>query len=121
MVVLVVDDEPDIVRLLEIALGNDFTVVSASTGQDALVVARRERPGVVLMDRRLPDGDGLQLLEEMRRDPITKGTPIILVTALTPSTPSDLPPGVVGFIEKPFDPIGLPTRIRAMLHGRNPW
>ena|SRR5260221_2881169 len=119
MLALVVDDEPDIVTLLEIALAEDFRVISAGSGREALEIARREHPDFVLLDRRLPDGDGLVLLADLRKDIATANIPIILITALTPSMPTELPIGVLGTIEKPFDPFGLPARIRAILQGRS--
>jgi DNA-binding response OmpR family regulator len=116
MLALVVDDEPDIVRLLEISLAKDFEVITAQRGSDAIAIARSRRPNVILVDRRLPDGDGIQLLSALRHDENTAKIPIIVITALTPT---DLPPGIAGFIQKPFDPIELPGRIRAILEGRS--
>ncbi len=114
---LVVDDEPDILKLIDIALtqGNEWRVVCADSGRRAIELARRELPDVILVDRRLPDGDGLELLAELRLDEATAHIPVILITALTPSSPTELPKGVCGFVEKPFDPLGLSRRIRAIL------
>lgn len=119
MLALVVDDEPDIVRLLEITLAEDFEVITAHRGREALALARTRLPDFILVDRRLPDGDGIELMSTLRHDPSTAKIPIIVITALTPSSPAELPPGIVGFIEKPFDPIGLSARIRAILEGRS--
>ena len=116
MLALVVDDEPDIVELLEIALAEHFEVVTAQRGQEAIAIARSRHPDVILVDRRLPDGDGIEMLGELRHDASTANIPIIVITALTPSSP--LPPGIAGMIQKPFDPIGLPARIRAILEAR---
>jgi len=115
MLALIADDDPDIRQLIAIALTRtrDWKVVSAGTGRDALTIAARELPDVVLVDRRLPDGDGLEILSALRKSAETAHIPIILISALPPD--GALPPGVIGFIPKPFDPISLPSRIRAML------
>jgi len=118
MLALVVDDEPDIVQLLAIALAEDFEVITAHRGKDAMVLARSRKPDVILVDRRLPDGDGAELLGELRHDASTATIPIIVITALTPSS-ATLPPGIAGFIEKPFDPFALVARIRAILLERS--
>lgn len=112
MLALVVDDEPDIVALIQIALAGAFEIVSAGTAKAALEIARERKPDLVLMDRRLPDMDGLDLLSQLRSDPTTASIAVILVTG---ATSEEMPDGVVGIIKKPFDPVGLPERIRAIL------
>jgi len=114
--ILVVDDEPDILRLVEVVLAEgDWRVVCASDGEEALALARRERPGAILLDSRMPRGGGEETLARLKDDPATRATPVILMTALARSSNSEVPPGYAGVIPKPFDPLTLSDTIRSIL------
>lgn len=115
--ILVVDDEPDILRLVEVILtsSHEWSVVTATDGVQALDVARREQPQAILLDARMPGGNGFQTLERLREDPTTRATPVILMTALARGSDPAVPPGFAGVIAKPFDPITLPQQIRDIL------
>jgi two-component system alkaline phosphatase synthesis response regulator PhoP len=81
--VLVVDDESDFIQLLKYNLENQgFDILTASDGMEALNVARRELPDVVLVDLMLPDIDGFSVCEILRSQPSTSKVPIIVVSAL---------------------------------------
>src|SRR5438874_2110923 len=81
--VLVVDDDPRVVELLQIALGaHGFRVLAASNGDDALKSAAEEAPDLVILDVRLPRRSGLDVCECLRRDPETAHLPVIMVSAL---------------------------------------
>ena len=58
-----------------------YHVLEAATGPDALDVARAERPDLILLDVRLPDGNGLELARELKANPATEGVPVIAVSA----------------------------------------
>ncbi|HEY1956864.1 MAG TPA: response regulator [Polyangiaceae bacterium] len=115
--ILIVDDEPDILRLVEVILEStrEWAVLCASDGDQALEVARRERPYAILLDGRMPGGGGLVTLQRLRGEPNTRDTPVILMTALAPDDGDKPPPGFAGVIAKPFDPLTLPDQIRAIL------
>jgi len=115
--ILVVDDEPDILRLVEVVLEStrEWAVLCASDGDQALDVARREHPRVILLDGRMPGGGGVATLERLRQEPPLRDTPVILMTALAPDGSDKPPPGFAGIISKPFDPMTLPAQIRAIL------
>lgn len=115
--ILVVDDEPDILRLVEVILmaSQEWSVVTACDGQQALDVARREQPQAILLDARMPNSNGFQTLERLREEPSTRATPVILMTALARGSDPAVPPGFAGVIAKPFDPITLPQQIRDIL------
>jgi DNA-binding response OmpR family regulator len=81
--VLVVDDESDFIQLLKYNLENQgFDILTACDGVEALNVARRELPDVVLIDLMLPDIDGFSVCEILRSQPSTSKVPIIVVSAL---------------------------------------
>ncbi len=115
--ILVVDDEPDILRLVEVILtsSQEWSVVCASDGAQALAVARSEHPAAILLDARMPGGSGFETLERLRQEPATRATPVILMTALARGSDPAVPPGFAGVIAKPFDPITLPHQIRDIL------
>ncbi len=77
--ILVVDDEPQIVRLVRAYLEEDgFRVVTASDGQEALYVARHEKPDLVVLDVLMPRMDGLEFTRRIRNE---RDLPIIMLTA----------------------------------------
>jgi two-component system, OmpR family, alkaline phosphatase synthesis response regulator PhoP len=81
--VLVVDDESDFIQLLKYNLEKQgFDILTAGDGMQALNIARRELPDVVLMDLMLPDIDGFSVCEILRSQPSTSKVPIIVVSAL---------------------------------------
>lgn len=80
--VLVVDDEPANLQILRILLEHwGYDVLSAESGNAALDLARREKPHAIISDVHMADGDGFELIENARRDPSLRETPIILVSA----------------------------------------
>jgi CheY-like chemotaxis protein len=113
--ILVADDEPDMLRLVEVILESEWSVVCAEDGDTALDAARRERPAAILLDGRMPGGGGLATLARLKDDPETRDTPVILMTALAHGSKPLIPPGFAGVIAKPFDPLTLPQQIRAIL------
>jgi CheY-like chemotaxis protein len=120
--VLYVDDEPDIRKIVQIALGlsKELTVHIGESGAQALELARTLRPDVLLLDVMMPGLDGPGTLGKMREDPATAQIPVIFVTAK--AMPSEVAKframGAVGVIAKPFDPMQLITQLRALWDGR---
>jgi two-component system, OmpR family, alkaline phosphatase synthesis response regulator PhoP len=113
--ILVVDDEPQIVRLARDYLEkNGYRVVTAADGQSALTTARREKPDLVVLDLMLPILDGREVCRILRRE---SDVPIIMLTALAEEVDqvSGLEIGADDYITKPFSPRALVARVRAML------
>ncbi|MEM1370696.1 MAG: PleD family two-component system response regulator [Pseudomonadota bacterium] len=113
--VLVVDDIPANVKLLEARLSAEyFDVLTAFGGEDALNILARERVDVVLLDVMMPGIDGFEVCRRMKADPKTHHIPVIMVTAL--DQPSDklqgLQNGADDFLTKPVDDIALVTRVK---------
>jgi CheY-like chemotaxis protein len=119
---LVVEDIPDILRLLDATLKfKGYRVVTASNGQEALEAIQRERPAIIITDILMPKMDGFSLVHRLRIDPETRDIPVIFLTA-TYVAPEDkafaLTIGVTRFIEKPvnFEQF-LPTIAEIMAKG----
>jgi len=113
--VLVVDDEPEIVRLVRDYLERaGFAVIAASDGEDALRAAHRQRPDLVILDLGLPGLDGLDVARTLRRD---GEVPIIMLTARTGEADrvAGLELGADDYVLKPFSPRELVARVRAVL------
>jgi CheY-like chemotaxis protein len=116
--VLVVDDEEDVrANLCEFLGDNDFVTVEAADGEEALAKSFTEKPGLILLDLRLPKVDGYQVCQTLKGNPITSVIPIIMLTALnaTPQKVKGLEYGADDYIEKPFDLEELLARIRMVL------
>lgn len=101
--VLVIDDDPLIVELLQVALeAQGYTVLSA-LGSAALKLAHEVRPDVVLLDIAMPGMDGVEMSRRLRADPATADIPLIVISAQDRllSTSSTMP--VDDRLSKPFD------------------
>ena len=84
--VLIVDDEPFNVDYLEQELeDSNYNILSASNGGEALEKIKSEHPDLVLLDIMMPEQDGSEVAAALKADPITRGVPIIFLTALVSS------------------------------------
>ncbi len=113
--ILVVDDEPHIVLGLRDALEFEgFRVVTAATGREGVLACRNERPNAVLLDLMLPDLNGYQVCEELRR--VDAFVPIIMLTAKSQEADKirGLDVGADDYVTKPFSVGELIARIRAL-------
>ena len=113
--VLVVDDESDFTELLKFNLGGQgFDILTAADGMEALNIARRELPDVVILDLMLPDLDGFSVCEILRSQPSTSQVPIIVVSALDGEyvRSRGLQTGVACCFKKPVDMRVLGETIR---------
>ena len=113
--VLVVDDEAQIVRVLRGYLEKaGFSVLTASSGPEALRVARQERPDLIILDLMLPGMDGLDVCRALRKE---SDVPIIMLTARVEETDRliGLELGADDYVSKPFSPREVVARVRAVL------
>ena len=115
--VLVVDDEVDMRRFLVDALAKDNRVIQAADGLAGLEMARTRKPDLVLLDLMLPKIDGLDVCKEIKSDPATKNTKVVLLTARVDeqSKLTALERGADDFLTKPFSTIELQTRLANLL------
>jgi DNA-binding response OmpR family regulator len=117
MKILIVDEEPDVVRLITMSFGMqqpNWEVVSAVDAEEAFDALEREQPALVLLDVGLPDIDGFQILEHIRR---YSDVPVIMLTVRDDelSKVRGLELGADDYITKPFSHLELLARVRAVL------
>ena len=116
--ILVVDDEPDIVALVAYHLAKaGYRVATAANGHDALAVARRERPALLVLDLMLPGMSGFDVLSELRADAATRDVAVLMLTARKdePDRIQGLSLGADDYLTKPFSPQELVLRVAAIL------
>lgn len=117
--ILIIDDETDIrdVASASLELVGEFDVLTAASAQEGISVAAREVPDAILLDLMMPEMDGCQVLEHLKRSPVTAEIPVILLTAKAHamSLESVQRAGAAGVLLKPFDPMLLPQQVRETL------
>ncbi len=115
--VLVVDDLPQNLRLLDAVLSpRGFTVLQASSGQEALELLERELPDVVLLDVMMPGLDGYETCRRIRQQPASSYVPVVMVTASGDAQKvKGIEAGADDFITKPFDQPELLARVRSLV------
>ncbi|HJV04928.1 MAG TPA: response regulator [Actinomycetota bacterium] len=116
--ILVVDDDPDIARFIEVNLRTQgYEVEVAADGLEALERAAAQRPDLALIDVMMPRLDGFEVVERLRANPRTSNMSIILLTAkaLTADKVLGITKGADDYIIKPFDPVELMARVKGTL------
>ncbi len=121
--ILLVDDEPDLLSLLDFNLqAASFDTLLATTGEQALAQLRRRVPDMVLLDLMLPDVPGIEVCRQLKSDPRTRHVPVVMLTAK-----GDEVDRVVGFelgaddyVTKPFSVRELVLRLKAVLRRAGP-
>ena len=119
--ILVVEDEPSLQELLRYNLTKEgYHPVAARSGQEALEIARREAPSLVLLDLMLPDMDGLEVCKRLKSRSDTAAIPIVMLTARGEESDivRGLELGADDYITKPFNLPILFARIGAVLRRR---
>lgn len=119
--ILIVDDEPDIVRTLQDRLEmNDYRIITAGNGREGLDKAISGKPDIVLLDVIMPEMDGLEMLEALRKHPEGKNMAVIMLTAR--SQPQDIArakaSGIDDYIVKPFDLSSLLEKIENIVENQ---
>lgn len=119
--ILVVDDEEDILELVRYNLAREgFELLTATSGEGALEIARAQSLDLVVLDLMLPGIDGLSVMKKLKGLPATQAVPVILLTAKGEEADvvAGLELGAEDYITKPFSPRILTARIRAVLRRR---
>ncbi len=123
--ILVVDDEPDAVNFVtEILEGEGYKVISASDGSKGLAAMRKDKPDLVVLDVQMPEMDGFQVFEEMKKDENLKSIPVVMLTGIRDKVgmgfSADDMKSYMGerpnaYIEKPIEPIKLRQTVKQIL------
>lgn len=116
--VLIVDDEPHMLRVMELSLRKGgFQLFIGRNGREALEIARRELPALIVMDVQMPEVDGLSALRELKQDPATAPIPVIMLTArghvMTRQEAGES--GAALFLTKPFSPTQILQDVHRLL------
>ncbi|MCP4290908.1 MAG: response regulator transcription factor [bacterium] len=118
--ILLVDDEPEIVRMLTMRLkAQDYDVISAMDGMQATSMAMREKPDLILLDLGLPAGNGHIVTQRIRENTVTMHVPIIILSARTADDDrlQALTNGADRYIVKPYKAEELIATIESCLQG----
>jgi len=118
MTVLVIDDDPVIVKLLRVNFELEgFNVISAGDGREGAEMVRAERPDVVISDIMMPTMNGLELVSILKSDPTTADVPVLLLSAKAQmaDVQRGFELGADDYVTKPFDPIELIDKVTALV------
>src|SRR5260370_21803963 len=116
--ILVVDDDPDLVRALRLRLrANSYEVSTASDGYAAIASAQKDRPSLIILDLGLPVGDGFVVLDRLQSSDVLSGIPVIVLSARDPQANEQraLRAGAAAFFQKPADNEELMNVIRVSI------
>jgi DNA-binding response OmpR family regulator len=115
--VLVVDDDPVIVKLLQVNFEMDgYDVLTAADGAEGLARAQSDRPDIIVCDVMMPKMNGLEVAAALKADQDTKGIPIILLSAKAQTSDVQAGKDVADeYITKPFDPLELLERVSTLI------
>lgn len=117
--ILIVDDEPEVLILLEKRLvASGFEVTSAGTGRMAIEKAKKDVPDLIILDILMPGMDGSETAAILHADPKTKDVPILFLTCLFTKREEQREGHEVGrnfFVAKPYDPKDLLSEITRII------
>ena len=122
--ILIVDDEPSILDLVRFTLEDaDVRVVEASDGAEALALARRIKPDLILLDVQMPRLNGLEVCRQLRREPALARTPIVMLTAAGQEADRarGREAGADEYLTKPFSPLALLALVEALVPETRSW
>lgn len=118
LIVLVVDDTPDNLKLMSSLLKDHYRLKVANSGERALTIARSEpMPDLILLDVMMPGMDGYEVCRRLKQDPSTRDIPVIFLTAKTDTADEEtgLQLGAVDYITKPISPPIVLARVETHL------
>lgn len=121
-VLLIIDDEEDLSSMISFRLRNmGFDTIIANNGNKGVELAKENKPDIILLDLMMPEVDGFEVSKRLKSDAVTRGIPIVIFSALGhKNTKESLEKlGVAGFIEKPFEPELLISKINELLEAKN--
>ena len=124
--ILVVDDDPDIVKYLELILrDNGYEVLTAPGGAEGLALARSEHPDLICLDIAMPEPTGVRVYRDLRDDPELRSIPVVMITGVLPQFREFIhrrkrvpPPD--GYIAKPFEVAELLATVERVLGAAAP-
>lgn len=118
--VLLADDDPLLHRVVGFKVAQQqWQLISAYNGAEALELARLKRPSVIILDGMMPVMDGFEALRELRRDPVTASIPVLMLSARNRDADvvGALDQGANDYLTKPFSPAELVARVSRLIPG----
>jgi CheY-like chemotaxis protein len=117
--ILVVDDQPQLLELVAVTLQDNYQVLFAKNGQQAIESTHTEHPDLILLDVMLhgSDLDGLEVCRQLKKDPATQDIPIVLLTAggQRSNLEAGQAAGADDYFIKPFSPTALIKKIEGII------
>jgi DNA-binding response OmpR family regulator len=116
--VLLADDDPGLRRLIGTTLGTEnFDLLQAVDGEEALRIARQQHPELVLLDVNMPKLDGFEVCRHLKSEPETSGIKVVMLTARTADADRarGREAGADEYFIKPFSPVQLLNKVYALL------
>jgi two-component system cell cycle response regulator DivK len=121
--ILVAEDDEDLrIIIRDLLEGSGFKAVLASNGKETLDLVKKEKPDFLLLDLSMPELDGWQVAQALRKSPATQSLPILALTAhaMAGDCERALKAGCDSFLSKPFMPDDLLIEIHRLLERRTP-
>ena len=119
--ILIIEDDPLMLRMYQkIFKFEGYEVTVASNGEEGIDQTRKEKPTLILLDIMMPKMNGLEVLDKLKNDPVTKKIPIVMLTNLAGSNDAEkaLTLGAVKYIVKSeFDPKQVTNMVKEILAG----
>lgn len=111
--ILVADDTPSNLELVDGILGADYEILAADNGEEAVAAARNELPDLILMDVMMPVMDGFEACRRIKADELTRHIPVLFLTAVadTGAVLRGFEAGGIDYVAKPFQPEELKARV----------
>jgi len=123
--ILIADDEPECIDFVREALAEmPYEVLAAKDGEEALDIARAQRPQLIILDVQMPRLNGFRVFTELRSDPQLASVPVIMLTAIAERTGVDISADDMGeylgsepeaYVDKPIEPIVLRQTVKRLL------
>lgn len=115
--ILVVDDEPQNLAVMRQILSNDYALVYARNGEEALLAVEKHKPSLILLDIQMPGMDGYEVCKKLKANPSSEAIPVIFVTALgnIGNEATGFACGAVDYIIKPVSPPIVKARVQTHL------
>lgn len=115
--ILIADDEPHIVDLIKLSLGDDYLFMEATDGKEVLKIVHQKKPDLVLLDVMMPTLDGYEVCRRLRQNQETRDVVIAMISAKKEDHDilTGIDKGAVAYITKPFSPMDLQEKVRELL------
>ncbi|MFD0868571.1 sigma-54 dependent response regulator [Chlamydia abortus] len=112
--ILIVDDSPSNILLLQAILGEEYEVLYSTRGEKGLEMAQELQPDLILLDVMMPDMDGYAVCKQLKENPLTVAIPVIFITVLDHEEDegNGLQAGAIDYITKPFNTTNIMMKIR---------